>query len=287
MKNLALLCVLIGALSAGNAPEAEISGTVSEAVVETGSVVQRIDDESLLNITSDEGLTVVSSGVYLETREDGDALSQCVVYAEIRNDTDHTVYLNGFLHLLEGESRTTELRDELTRFTPLKIEPGQTAYFNNGWAGMIGYRQVSLRSLSEIRLSFTDGPVNEQEVSWWGEPVRVIYQDDSVTIEPTAPPDWATGPDALRVTFINRTGDLLPNPAAAVAAYDAEGRLLYVAGSSVVAGNTDHVCYVPDGSPCAIVLCINEAVSQYMAENAVKVSEYRTVIYGGDMGGAL
>ena len=155
MKNLALLCVLIGALSAGNAPEAEISGPVSEAVVETGSAVQRIDDESLLNITSDEGLTVVSSGVYLDTREDGDALSQCVVYAEIRNDTDRTVFLDGSLRFLERPSQTAKDM-HITEFMPLRLEPGQTAYLD--WRCYVGFKKLCLQTLSRILLSITDQP---------------------------------------------------------------------------------------------------------------------------------
>lgn len=285
MKGLAWLCMLVGVAAIGNTiPDEEMPAEVPEAIVEEAQGYRVLEAQEMLRVTAEEGLTVVSSNAYLQMDKENQYIETCIIYAEIRNDTDHTVCLNGSLELKEWLSKPTMWDNAVTHFMPLRIEPGQTAYLNN--VNNLWWQRLTEETLDKLRLSITDGPVNEDEVRWYGMPVHVAYQDDSVTIEPEEAPEWATYTEMRRVTFVNRSGDMLPNPAAAVAAYDDQGQLLYVAGSVMTSNVQGYRSYVPDGSPVAILTSIPGAVSQYMEEHGVEVSEYRTVIYGGDTGGA-
>lgn len=287
MKALAWLCLVVGLAVAGSMPAEAVSAEAPSTTVETETGAKIINVRELLRIDADEGLTVISSNAYLETRNDGDTGSSCIIYAEIRNDTDHIVYMNGRLQFREGMSQPVLWSDPALSFMPLRIEPGQTAYFSNSRYSSVWYKKLSARALSEIWISLTDGPVSKSELRWQGVPTTAVYQDDSVVVETTEPPEWSDSIEALRVTFTNRTGSPLPDPVAVVAAYDAQGQLLYVAGSDMADKHIDDIWWIPDGSPCVIVDCIPRMVSEYMESNGIEVSEYRTIIYGNDLGGAL
>lgn len=282
MKGLAWLCMLMGVAAIGNTiPDEEMPSEVPEAIVEEAQGFQVLDAQERFRITADEGLTVISSRAYLQKDQANIYYLWCVIYAEVRNDTDHTVYLNGRLEVKERLSKPITQDGAVTPFMPLRIEPGQTAYFGDRF--YIRNLYLTEETLDKIYLYITDGPVNDLQVKWWGEPQRAVYQDDSVTVEPIIVPDWEPDSSTCRVSFVNHTGDTLSNPAVVAAAYDDQGRLLYVLGSGMAANADDVTLYVPDGSAYAIVDCIPGAVSRYMEENGIEVSEYRTVIYGNDI----
>lgn len=285
MNSLLRLCLLAVTLAIAGVPADGIAEDMPEAIVEMEPGMLVINARDMLSVIADEGLTVVSSNAYLNTYMDGDRISSCIVYAEIRNDTDNTVCLSGKFQFQQGLSQPAKEESNLPFFTPMRIEPGQTAYFDNSWYSNVWYNQLSAKALRRINLFITAGPADKSANGWWGGPMQMICQDDSVNVELVDSSSWATDPEALRVSFVNRTGEMMHNPAVMVTAYDAQGQLLYISANLMTIGNSIYDCYVPDASPCVLVTCIPRQVTWWMRENGIEAAEYRTAICYDRIGG--
>ena len=285
MNSLTRLCMLAVTLVIAGVPADGIAEDMPEAIVEIEPGMLVINARDMLSVIADEGLTVVSSNAYLSTYPDGDRIESCTVYAEIRNDTDHAVSLNGRFLFRQGAQPSKE-ESNLPFFTPMRIEPGETAYFDNSWYSGVWYKQLSAKALTGISLFVTARPAEGSADGWWNGPMQMICQDDSVSVELVDSSNWSTDPEALRVNFVNRAGEMMHNPAVIVAAYDAKGQLLYITTNLLTIGNSIYDCYVPDASPCALVTSIPRDVSFWMRKNGIEAAEYRTAICYAEIGGA-
>ena len=189
------------------------------------------------------------------------------MYAEIRNDGDSPVAVDGEIVLTDGDGSTLEEQSYLFA-RPDVLAPGDTA--------MIA---------EYVLLSKTDAVTMPEQVagvalSVYADPYA--YSTDApahvqVAAELTRSLDiYGDMVDVVRFTLTNDTGAPLRNPSVAAAVYDTEGRLVL----TVEADTGSDTVILPEGGTLIIENELYSYVADYLAQTGRTLGAVEALAYG-------
>lgn len=219
--------------------------------------------DSMLVAEASDGLSVVSSSMYLMTNDDSSYID-CYVYAEIRNDGSNGMEIDGTLEALDAEGSVIET----SYLTSNYVAPGGVAYLASSFLILKTDTVKAAGDIANVRLTIGKDPYG------YGYQTNVF---ENATVE------MATGTNFLgfeqqvfRVTITNDSDKELYKPRVIVAAYDASGKLLFLSEETFILSAGIHI---PSGSTLILDLDLPYNAAQWCAQNDVSVAEVRCLVY--------
>lgn len=230
------------------------------------------DEEIALRVEAEDGLTVLSTHVVGE-------LDYLGFYAELRNDGDIPVQPD-YMVCIGDCSLEMSYEEQRYDCSPWIVQPGQTAYFYgtiplDSYCEDKGLDDLSMDVLQYVRIRCFDGWSYEER----DEPTSVLPVTATVEeIEPPECEEWVW--KALRVTIVNASGEDFCDPEVAIGAYDAQGRLLFVARPAENgAYRNDDMLVIPDGGSLIIDRYVHYSIGEDLEACNLEIAEYRCIVY--------
>lgn len=240
------------------APEATAAPETPAASAETDTVVGDCAD----------GLTFVQGNVIAKT-DDNSSYIDCYVYAEIRNDGDKNIALDGGIVVADAEGNVLDEQSYLFPY-PSALAPGETAYV-----------------MESLMFEKTDAVTKAEQIA----SVKVSVHADEYTSDPELPVytacevSYGPGVNAYGMevdgltsfTVTNNTGADLKNPRVIAALYDTEGKMIYVTSELVGSFNT---LRIPDGGSFMLDCEEFYFVSDWMEANGIVPGSIQCLAFG-------
>lgn len=188
----------------------------------------------LLAVEASNGLTVVTGIVYFDDDETSNYID-CYIYAEIRNDSDVEMEIDGLVEALDAEG--TVVNYDYPSLLPSCVAPGGVAYLSSSlW---IAKTETIATSADIASMKITVG----KNLYGYGQQIRLL---DGMTAEMAQGVNFLNeSQPVVRVTIVNNTDSEIYKPCVVAGAYDEAGKLLFMVNETFVLSSGIHI---PAGS---------------------------------------